>query len=171
VATKKRTLPFPHRLGTKLKTHADVRVALVPMTHKTLPLVINAKDYMTSKFVADDEGEIIYPMIRNALLQGRKVQLSVKDLQVNGGFFDTAICTLYGEFPPEIVDQIEVVDIKKVDTYGLKEIKEMRKYYYYDRVFYDKLISGLDPILGYNEPLYDFSDDEDDDSNEIKEDN
>jgi hypothetical protein len=93
----------------------------VPTTQKTLPLVINAKDILGEKIVTDEEGEKIYPIIRNALLQGRKVQISVKG---DGGFFDAAICTLYTDFPPEIVDQVEVVDIRKVDTHELRDIKK-----------------------------------------------
>jgi hypothetical protein len=64
------------------------------------------------------------------------------------------------------------VDIRKVDTHELRDIKKMRKYYYFNRPLYDAIVSDLDPVLGLNEPLYDFSDDEDEDNdanNEIKE--
>jgi hypothetical protein len=119
------------------------------------------------KWVTIEEGEMFYHIFKKALQQGRKVQFSVKGLELDGVFFDKAICKLYGDFPQDVVDNnIEVVDIEEVDLIGLEDMKEMRQYYYYDRPFYDKLIAGIDPILGYDEPLEgeDFEDDDEETS-------
>jgi hypothetical protein len=143
-------MPFPVTL-------VDVpRMTVVPQvttTEALSPLRINAIDYVEDKWVTIEEGEMFYHIFKKALQQGRKVQFSVKGLELDGVFFDKAICKLYGDFPQAMVDNnIEVVDIEKVDLTELEEMKEMRQYYYYDRPFYDKLIAGIDPILGYNEP-------------------
>jgi hypothetical protein len=95
-------------------------------------------------------------MVRNALSQGRKVIISIKGFDVNGGFWDTAVCKAYGEFPEEVVDQnIQVVDGDEVDDIYLRDMKDIRKLYYYDRETYDEIMDNVDPILGYDEPLSD----------------
>jgi hypothetical protein len=120
------------------------------------PVYINASDYLKNKYIWDADGEKIYPMVREGLAQGRKVILSVKGLNVNGGFWDTAYCKAYGEFPQELVEEnIEVVDVEKVDLISLEDLKEMRKLYYYDRALYDEIVNNVDPIIGYDEPLVD----------------
>jgi hypothetical protein len=112
------------------------------------PLQINARDYLEDEFAGGEEGEIIYPFIKIALAQGRKVQLSVKGLDLSGWFFDDAICRLYGDFSEETVDNnVEVVDIEEVDYITLRDMKEVRKLYYYDRTAFDKRMSSVDPDL------------------------
>lgn len=137
-------MPFPITL---------VNVPTVTTTTKTMtPLRINAIEYLNDKWASVEEGKKIYPMIKKALDKGQKVQLSVKGLDVDGRFFDKAICTLYGDFSEEFVDShVDVVDIAHVDTIGLEDMKEMRKLYYYERPLYDKIIKGIDPILGFND--------------------
>jgi hypothetical protein len=74
-------------------------------------------------------------------------------------FFDTAICKLYGDFDAETVDDnVEVVDIRKVDTYSLNDMKEVRKLYYYNRPAFDLRMSSVDPDLDCS---VDFSEDYD----------
>jgi hypothetical protein len=120
------------------------------------PVYINAKDYLKNKYVWDADGEKIYPMVREGLAQGRKVIISIKGLNVNGGFWDTAVCKAYGEFQEELVDEnIEVVDGDEVDMIYLKDMKDIRKLYYYDRELYDEIVNNVDPIIGYDEPLVD----------------
>jgi hypothetical protein len=148
-------MPFPVTL-------VDVpRMTVVPQVTTTevlSPLRINAIDHVEDKWVTIEEGEMFYHIFKKALQQGRKVQFSVKGLELDGFFFDKSICQLYGDFPQEVVDSnIEVVDIEEVDQISLRDMKRMRQYYYYDRAFYDEIIAGIDPILGFNE------DDDDDD--------
>jgi hypothetical protein len=154
--TKKVTLPraADFQLTVLTAPHFDT----VKTIQKTLmaPLYINASDYLKNKYVWDGDGEKIYPMVREGLTQGRKVILSVKGLRVNGGFWDTAYCKAYGEFPQDVVEQnIEVVDIDDVDLIDLEGAKDIRKLYYYDRETYDEIVNNVDPIIGYDEPMSD----------------
>jgi hypothetical protein len=113
---------------------------------------INTIDLLDDEFASVDEGKRIYPFVKQALDEGRNVQLSVKGIEMDGSFFDYAICQLYGEFSEEFVDShVEVVDIDHVDTITLDEMKQMRKYYYYDRELYDRIVRNIDPILRYDE--------------------
>jgi hypothetical protein len=121
------------------------------------PLRIDAKAVLGKTIAGGVEGEKLYPLIKNALQKGRKVALSVKGLDLSGWFFDDAICRLYGDFDADTVDNnVEVVDIRKVDTYSLNDMKEVRKLYYYNRPAFDELMSAGDPDLDCSK---DFSDD------------
>jgi hypothetical protein len=76
------------------------------------------------------------------------VQLSVKGLDVDGWFFDTAICMLYGDFDEETVDNnVEVVDTREVDCITLRDMKRVRRLYYYNRPMFDELMRIGDPDL------------------------
>jgi hypothetical protein len=138
-------MPFPVTLLNVPK--------ITTATQITLPLVrINAIEHLEDEFASVDEGKKIYPLLKQALEQGRKVRLSVKGLDLDGHFFDGAICTLYGDFSADFVDShIEVVDVLDEDIATLRDMREMRKYYYYDRAFYDEIVNDIDPILGYND--------------------
>jgi hypothetical protein len=117
---------------------------------------INAKDYLTNRYVGDADGLKIYPLIRSALLSGRRVILSVKGLEVFGGFWDTTVCIAYGEFPESTVDNdIEIVDVKEVELISLKDMKKMRKLYYYNRAEFDKRMRNRDPELLCDENEFD----------------
>jgi hypothetical protein len=130
-------------------------LSMITWVQQALPPVkINARDLLHDEFASDDEGELLYPIIKNAILQGRKVQLSVKNLDLDGGFFDTAICKLYGDFDEITVDQnVEVVDIDEVDYFALRDMKEVRKLYYYNRTAFDQRMKNIDPELNCNEDL------------------
>jgi hypothetical protein len=129
---------------------AALHKALVP---KTLPpVIINAKEFLGETIVGHEEGRKIYPLVKKALQQGRKVIISVKGLDLYGGFFDKAICQAYGDFPEDTVDQhVQVVDIEEVDTYTLEDMIEVRKLYYYNREAFDERMRNVDPELGFDE--------------------
>jgi hypothetical protein len=140
-------IPFPVTL-------VDVpRITVVPQVTTTTmtlpPLRIDAKAVLgKTPIVSCDEGEKIYPLIKTALKEGRKVELSVKGLDLNGLFFDTAICKLYGDFDEETVDNnVEVVDIQDVDGITYRAMKKVRKLYYYNRPAFDRRMSLVDPDL------------------------
>jgi hypothetical protein len=150
-------MPFPVTL-------VDIpRITVVPQVTTTTmtlpPLRIEAKAILQKTIVGVNEGEKIYPLIKAALREGRKVQLSVKGLDLNGLFFDTAICKLYGDFDEETVDNnVEVVDMQDVDGITYRAMKEVRKLYYYDRPAFDRRMSLVDPDLDCSK---DFSEDYD----------
>jgi hypothetical protein len=106
------------------------------------PLVINAFDVIGKEWVSDMDGEKIYLLIKDALKQGKKVRLSLKGVKMmNGTFFDEAVCRLYGDFPESTVDNdVEIVDVRKVDSYELRDYKKLRKLYFYDRPEYEALM-------------------------------
>jgi hypothetical protein len=140
-------MPFPVTL-------VDVpRITVVPQvmtTTKTLPLLrIDAKAVLgKTTTVSRSEGEKIYPLIKAALREGRKVQLSVKGLNLSGWFFDTAICMLYGDFDQDTVDNnVEVVDIPETDNITLRNMKRIRRLYYYHRPLFDERMRISDPDL------------------------
>jgi hypothetical protein len=136
-------------LTTLLPTLRTLRI-----THSGVlpPVRINACEYLSNRFVGHSDGRRIYPHIRSALLSGRRVVLSVAGLHVFGGFWDTAICQAYGEFPESTVDgDIEVIDVPKSSMISLRNMKEVRKLYYYDRASFDARISDVDPCLGFGE--------------------
>jgi hypothetical protein len=142
-------MPFPVTLMHVLP------LTTVP-TEALPPLRINAIDYVKNEWITLEEGQMFCQIFKEALLrQERKVQFSVKGLELGALFFDEAICKLYGDFPQE------VVDIEKVDLIGLEDMKEMHRLYYFNRPLSDKIISNIDPILEYDEPLEgeDFDDD------------
>jgi hypothetical protein len=143
-------MPFPITLVRvpKMTTVTQMTTA----TQRMLPVRIAARDYLKNKFVSIEDGKKIYPLIRTALKEGCKVELSVKGIEVNGWFFDAAICSLYGEFPEKTVDEnVEVVDILDVDRITLRDMKEVRKLYYYNREAFDERMSNVDPILDCSE--------------------
>jgi hypothetical protein len=128
------------------------------------PLRIEAKTVLgKTPIVSCDEGEKIYPLIKNALKEGRKVQLSVRGLDLSGLFFDTAICKLYGDFDEETVDNnVEVVGIREVDSITFSAMKKVRKLYYYDRTAFDERMRNVDPDLDGTKEFsqdYDMGDD------------
>jgi hypothetical protein len=139
-------IPIPITMMNVPKITTATQTVLMP------PVRINAIEHLEDEFASVDEGKKIYPLLKQALEQGRKVRLSVKGLDLDGHFFDGAICTLYGDFSADFVDShIEVVDVLDEDVATLRDMRKMRKYYYFDRPFYDKLISKIDPILGYDD--------------------
>jgi hypothetical protein len=141
------TLPNAPRVT--VPTHVSTpKAPVAPMA----PMYINAKDYLKNKFVGDPDGEKIYPLVREGLAQGRKVIISVKDLCVYGGFWDTAVCKAYGEFKEEVVDKnIHIADAEDVDLLGLEDMKDIRKLYYYDRETFDEIMDNIDPSLQIND--------------------
>jgi hypothetical protein len=139
-------MPFPVTL-------VNVPITVPPLTkivatQQATPLKINAIEHLPDQFASVDEGKLIYPLVKQALDQGRKVILSVKGLELDGSFFDEAFCHCYGAFTAAYVDShIEVVDIEPVDVISLDDMVEIRKIYYYNRPLYDKIMSNVDPEL------------------------
>jgi hypothetical protein len=130
---------FPTTVFTPVQTAQATQTKVAQATLK-----INAFDVIGQKQASNLEGEKIYPLIKNALDHGKKVQLSVKGLDLDSTFFDEAVCRLYGDFPEATVDNnVEIVDIRKVDTYGLRDVRKKRKLYFYDRPEYDAQVRWL----------------------------
>jgi hypothetical protein len=121
-----------------------------------VPLSITVRDHLTNRYPGESDGDIIYPLVREALLSGLKVILSVKGVSVSGGFFfKTAIFRAYGEFPESTVDRdIEVIDMTKSESADMEEMREFCKFYHYDRASYDKWyaewVSGWEELLNDN---------------------
>jgi hypothetical protein len=171
-------MPFPVTLVNvpKKETGHNPSVQTMMTATMTMPILkINAIDFVEDEWVTLEEGEMFYRIFKKALQQGSKIQFSVKGLELDGFFFDKAICQLYGDFPQEVVDNnIVVVDIEEADQISLRDMKRMRRFYYYDRAFYDHLISKVDPILGFDEDDFDDDDeepspyDDDEDDNDYK---
>jgi hypothetical protein len=113
-------------------------------------------------FVCDDEGMKLYPILKRALSQGRKVTLSIAGLHIIGGFFDESIGKLYGDFPEERVDAgVKVVDGHDGDACLLKDAIRWAKKYYYHRDAYDRIQARYAEL---NKEMYgaDFYDDDPD---------
>jgi hypothetical protein len=155
-------MPFPVTLvdvPKKGETGHAPSVQTMMMTMTLPPLRIDAKAILKKNIVGCYDGEKIYPLIKAALKEGRKVQLSVKGLVLSGWFFDTAVCKLYGDFDAETVDNnVEVVDIEEVDGITYRDMKKVRKLYYYDRPAFDRRMSLVDPDLDGTKDIPDYYD-------------
>jgi mRNA-degrading endonuclease HigB of HigAB toxin-antitoxin module len=120
--------------------HAAQQAALATVQKKTEPLSINVKEVIDNTYASDEEGKKIYPLVKQALSEGRKVVISVKglSLKVDGGFFDQAVCQAYGDFEEAFVDShIEVVDFAGAQKVFLDDAREISKMYFYAREHYD----------------------------------
>jgi hypothetical protein len=102
------------------------------------PVRISVRDILQKDRTSIRDGESIYVLLKSLLHAGCRVELSLKGIDVDAWFFDEAICRLYGDFPESVVDGIEIVDMRKVDTWELRDAKELRKLYYYDRPAFDE---------------------------------
>ncbi len=85
--------------------------------------------------VAADDGEKVYRLIREALLQGKKVEISLKNVEmVTTAFLNSAVGQLYNkEFEYDFLrDSLTLADIEDDDILSLKRVIETAKLYYSD---------------------------------------
>jgi hypothetical protein len=84
--------------------------------------------------VASDDGQKVYDRVSGALRQGRKVNLSFRNVSsLTSAFLNAAVGQLYGEFSEEEVRaNLGVTDISQDDLALLKRVVDTAKEYFKD---------------------------------------
>jgi hypothetical protein len=118
-------------------------------------------------YVSDNDGKLIFPLVKHALDNNTKVEISFKDLDPTQGFVDKAIGGLYGYYPMEFVDNnIEVTGLNDLSEYVLESTLRIVKLYHYHRDRYDRIMEDFALISGES---WDEEEDDDDDEKEEEE--
>jgi len=97
--------------------------------------------------VASEDGQKVHEQIAQALLDGRRVQISFLNVEsLTSAFLNTAIGQLYGEFPEEqLKNSLSVTEIDPTDAALLKRVTDTAKLYFRDP---DAFNSAHEHVLG-----------------------
>jgi hypothetical protein len=108
---------------------------------------INAFDVSGCKFcVSSEDGQILYEIIKEALLNGKNVSISFQNVDdISSAFLDAAIGQLYrGQFSEEeLKEKITIVDLSKEDIFLLKRVILRSRYYCSDSKRLDAAVCEL----------------------------
>jgi len=84
--------------------------------------------------VASEDGERVYALVRTALKEGRKVDLSFENVSIlTSAFLNSAVGQLYREFSEKAIrDNLSVTEMSQEDADLLKRVVETAKSYFKD---------------------------------------
>jgi hypothetical protein len=107
---------------------------------------INVLSVVGNKFcVKAEDGEKVYELIKKAISEKRKIELSFSDIELLlPVFLNAAIGDLYKDFPEEEIEQyLSVKDLTRSGTISLRNVIETSIDYFKDPEAFEKTINEI----------------------------
>mgnify|MGYP001074600624 CR=1 FL=1 len=112
------------------------------------PVKISVYSLVGNSFcVSAEDGKRVYEKIKEALVQGKNVELSFLNVELlTSAFLNTAVGMLYGDFSEDkIKSSLSLSSISNDDKLLLKRVVDTAKTYYKDP---ERLNKTIEEILG-----------------------